>query len=264
MRLLHANNDSSFSLTSFSRDQIPSYAILSHTWEADDSEVSFKDLTDGVGHDKPGYRKIQFCGEQARKDGLRHFWIDTCCIDKANFTELSAAINSMFRWYQSSAKCYAYLSDVTTGKHSLSSESLWEPAFKRSRWFTRGWTLQELLAPRSVEFFSRDCERLGDKKSLQQQIHEVTGIATQALQEGSSLSQFSEDERRSWAAKRQTSIEEDQVYCLLGIFNIHLPLIYGEGKENALRRLKDEFNRHSTVNTQGSSTTITVKSDANL
>jgi hypothetical protein len=263
MRLLHASNDGSFSMTWFARDQIPSYAILSHTWEADDHEVLFKDLTDGVGHSKIGYRKIQFCGEQAKKDGLRYFWIDSCCIDKANFTELSAAINSMFRWYQGAAKCYAYLSDVTT-THSPSSESLWEPAFRQSRWFTRGWTLQELLAPRSVEFFSYDCTRLGDKRSLQQHIHEITGIATQALEEGSSLSQFSEDERKSWAAKRQTTIEEDQVYCLLGIFNTYLPLIYGEGKENAFRRLQDELNKHSNVDMQGSSTMITIKSDANL
>src|SRR5947207_2243471 len=98
----------------------------------------------------------------------------------------------MFRWYRDAAKCYVYLSDVTTGKHSRSSELFWEPAFRQSRWFTRGWTLQELLAPRSVEFFSRSGTRLGSKESLEQQIHEVTGIAVRALR-GISLSQFSND-----------------------------------------------------------------------
>jgi len=157
----------------------------------------------------------------------------------------------MFRWYRDATKCYVYLSDVSTGKHSRSSELLWEPAFRQSRWFTRGWTLQELLAPRTVEFFSRDGKRLGNKSSLEQQIHEVTGIAIQALQ-GGVLSEFSVDERRSWAAKRQTTIEEDQTYCLLGIFDVYLPLIYGEGKEHAFRRLQDEIDRRSG-DTQGGS-----------
>jgi hypothetical protein len=127
----------------------------------------------------------------------------------------------MFRWYRNAAKCYVYLSDVSTDKHSRSrsSKRLWEVAFRQSRWFTRGWTLQELLAPRSVEFFSRDGKRLGDMASLEQQIHEVTRIPVQALQ-GNLLSQFSNSERRSWAVDRETTIGEDQVYCLLGIFNV--------------------------------------------
>lgn len=264
MRLLSANADSSVSSTWFAGDQTPSYAILSHTWEPDDEEFSLKDLKDGVGYGKIGYAKVQFCAERAKADGLRFFWVDSCCIDRANSTELSEAINSMFRWYQRAARCYVYLTDVTTEKPSHSdAEPLWEPGLKRSRWFTRGWTLQELLAPRSVEFFSRDRKRLGDKNSLQQQISEVTGIPSQALQEGSSLSQFSVDERRSWAAKRQTTIEEDQVYCLLGIFKVYLPPIYGEGKEHAFRRLKDEIDKSSTVNIEGSSSILMDGSDTN-
>ena len=129
------------------------------------------------------------------------------------------------------------------GKCSGFSGLSWEPAFRQSRWFTRGWTLQELLAPQSVEFFSRDGKLLGNKGSLEQQIHEITGIAVKALQ--GQLSQIGDDERRMWAAKRETTIEEDQVYCLLGIFDVYLPLIYGEGKKHAFRRLQDEIDRRT-------------------
>ena len=240
MHLLKVNGDGNSSLTRFIGGKVPSYAILSHTWEADNQEVTFKDLADGVGNSKVGYRKIQFCAEQAQKDGLQYFWVDSCCIDRSSSAELSEAINSMFRWYRNAAKCYVYLSDVSKGKRDRYSQPQWELSFRQSRWFTRGWTLQELLAPLSVEFFSRGGKRLGDKKSLELQIHEITGIAAQALQ-GSPLSQFSVTERMSWAAKRETTIEEDQAYCLLGIFDIHLPLIYGEGIENASRRLRKEI-----------------------
>ena len=156
MRLLNVNGDGRFTLTTFIGKQIPSYGILSHTWEKNDQEVTFQDLQKGEGSSKPGYRKIRFCGDQAHKDGLKYFWIDSCCIDKSNSTELHEAINSMFHWYQNAAKCYVYLSDVSAVK---STQLQWQSAFVRSRWFTRGWTLQELLAPRSVEFFSRDGER---------------------------------------------------------------------------------------------------------
>lgn len=236
-------NDGRLRLTRFIANNIPSYAILSHTWEADDQEVTFEDLMNGVGNSKSGYRKIRFCIEQADRDGLQYFWVDSCCINKSSSAELSEAINSMFRWYRNAAKCYVYLSDVAIGdpnESAHSSQLQYELAFRQSRWFTRGWTLQELLAPASVEFFSREGNRLGDKKSLELQIHEITGIAVQALQ-GSPLSQFSVSERMSWAAKRETTIEEDQAYCLLGIFDTHLPLIYGEGMEHAFHRLRKEI-----------------------
>ena len=257
MRLLNVNVDGSFGLTTFIGKQIPSYAILSHTWEANNQEVTFLDLEKGIGSSKSGYRKIQFCGAQAQKDGLKYFWVDSCCIDKSNNTELSEAINSMFRWYQNAAKCYVYLSDVSAVNCTQLQR---QSAFVRSRWFTRGWTLQELLAPRSVQFFSHDGERLGDKDSLEQQIHEATGIVVHALK-GMPLSQFPVDERMSWTAKRETTIDEDQVYCLLGIFDVYLPLIYGEGKEHAFRRLQDEIDRRSIVNIQGRSAIITARSD---
>jgi ankyrin repeat protein len=242
MRLLSTNTDGGFNLTSFTGN-IPSYAILSHTWGADDQEVTFQDMISGSGTDKAGYRKIQFCGNQAKRDGLQYFWVDSCCIDKSDVVELQSSINSMFRWYQNAAKCYVYLSDISTGEHPQSS--VWEPAFKQSRWFTRGWTLQELLAPRLVEFFSRDGQRLGSKHSLQPQIFEISRIPIEALK--GNLSGFSEQERKSWALRRETTIEEDQVYCLLGIFGVFLPLIYGEGQDHAFRRLQDEIDKHSGI-----------------
>jgi hypothetical protein len=240
MRLLKVNADGSFSLTSnwVASNKRPRYAILSHTWEADEQELTFQDLKEDGGKSKEGYKKIQFCGDQARKDGLEYFWVDSCCIDKSSSAEESKAINSMFRWYQDAAKCYVYLSDVSTTQKDLSQ------SLKQSRWFTRGWTLQELLAPISVEFFSREGELLGDKKKLECQIHEITGIAIEALR-GRPLSQFSIDKRRSWAAKRKTTVEEDQAYCLLGVFEISLPLVYGEGEKNAFIRLEDEINKRS-------------------
>lgn len=252
MRLLSSNADGSFSLTRFVGKDIPSYAILSHTWEADDQEVTFQDMMDHTGSNKTGYQKIRFCGEQAKAHGLKYFWVDSCCINKTDSTELAMAINSMFRWYHDAAKCYVYLSDVSTCKRSRSGDDPWKPAFRSSRWFIRGWTLQELLAPRSVEFFSRDGQRLGDKNSLEQEIHEVTGIAPQAIK-GCALNQFSINERQSWAAKRKTTIEEDQVYCLLGIFDVHLPLIYGEGKAHAWDRLQCEIERRSGSKNRGNS-----------
>jgi hypothetical protein len=202
MRLLQYNNRGDFSLTEFFESNIPKYAILSHRWGPE--EVTLADLKNGNGKKMAGYGKIQFCGEQAERDGLQYFWVDTCCIDKSNSTELAEAINSMFRWYQKAARCYVYLSDVSTRKRKASdtaTECTWESAFRDSEWFTRGWTLQELLAPRSVEFFSRNRERLGDKGTLKRQIQEITAIPISAL-EGALLSQFSVEERLSWAEDR--------------------------------------------------------------
>ena len=246
MRLLQCRDVGEFSLTKdFLDDEaIPPYAILSHTWE-DDQEVTFKDLMDGTGKSKSGYDKIQFCGQQAECDGLQYFWVDTCCIDKSNHVELQKAINSMFRWYQKAAKCYVYLSDVSIAKRKASDEVLeyaWEPAFRQSRWFARGWTLQELLAPILVEFFSRERRKLGDKRSLRQQLHEITGIPLAALS-GARLSQFSDKERFSWIQSRQTKVEEDRAYSLLGIFDVEMPLRYGEGSAIAFKRLDKEIDK---------------------
>ncbi|KAK3349887.1 beta transducin-like protein HET-E2C [Lasiosphaeria hispida] len=238
MRLLERDDNGDFHLTKdFLNNKIPPYAILSHTWG--DGEVLFKDLMDGTGKNKAGYAKIQFCGDQARYDAIKFFWVDTCCIDKSNNTELQEAINSMFRWYRDAAKCYAYLVDVSIPSPEVDDKSIWEPAFRASRWFTRGWTLQELIAPTSVEFFSREKVRLGDRKSLERIIHNVTGIPLKALR-GSLLSDFSVCDRMAWIGKRNTTREEDMAYSLFGIFDVQLPLLYGEGKEKALERLREK------------------------
>lgn len=219
---------------------LPPYAILSHTWGTPDQEVTFKDLVEGTARGKDGYRKIRFCAERTAADHLRHFWIDTCCIDKTNSVELNEAIISMFRWYQNAQICYVYLSDLSTVHHQASSNL--EAALRSCRWFSRGWTLQELLAPSSVCFFSSDGQLLGDKQTLEQHLHEITGIAVAALR-GTALSTFSIENRMSWARDRQTTREEDQAYCLLGIFGVFLLPMYGEGRENALERLQREIHR---------------------
>jgi hypothetical protein len=244
MRLLEYDDDGEPSLTKDFIDNLPRYAILSHTWGADDKEVTFEDVVNHTGKDKVGYAKIRFCAKQAATDGLQYFWIDTCCIDKSSSAELTEAINSMFRWYREADKCYVYMSDLSIyDQDVINHQPSWESAFLKSRWFTRGWTLQELLAPTSLEFFSADGRRLGDKRSLEQQIHRITGIPVEALR-GNPLSSFSVTERMSWAAKRNTTRKEDRAYCLLGIFDVHIPLIYGEG-EKAFTRLKEEIDKYS-------------------
>jgi hypothetical protein len=210
-------------------DMIPPYAILSHTWGKHIEEVTFEDMKNGNAEAKAGYKKIRFCGEQAKEDGLEYFWVDTCCINKSNFTELSTAIVSMFRWYRNARRCYVYLSDVPNPESDTKEELIrpsCEISIQKSRWFKRGWTLQELLAPSSVEFFSHEHKRLGDKISLKQQIRDITGIADSALQ-GAPLSQFSVAERFSWIGGRETKLEEDEAYSMLGIFEVSMPLVGG-------------------------------------
>lgn len=193
MRLLHMD-DGKFSLTEFYSNE-PPYAVLSHTWGADDQEVTYKDVTEGqiTNREKSGYTKLRFCAEQAFTDDLNYFWIDTCCIDKSSSAELSEAINSMFRWYRNAAKCYVYLADISSVKYKADSS-----CFQKSRWFERGWTLQELLAPREVEFFTADSEHIGNRTTLLSEIKEATDISVEALQ-GCHLPYFTVKERLSWA-----------------------------------------------------------------
>ncbi|KAF2177112.1 HET-R [Zopfia rhizophila CBS 207.26] len=272
MRLLRYIKTGEFSLTEdlASDEAIPPYAILSHTWGADAEEVTFDDLTNSTGKEKSGYEKIRFCGEQAALDDLEYFWIDTCCINKANKAELSRAIGSMFRWYRNATRCYVYLTDVSTASVTSNRKKkvteymllpfnraktvrvgnekcnplLWESDFRKSRWFTRGWTLQELLGPVSVEFFSKKRRRLGDKSSLEQLIHEITGIPRTALR-GTPLSHFSVKDRFRWMGSRRTKLEEDKAYSLLGIFDVDIPLRYGEGMTGAFKRLEEEIDQLS-------------------
>jgi hypothetical protein len=241
MRLLRLSEDDNFVATEFIGEDIPSFGILSHTWGADHDEVSLKDLLEGTAARKvSGHEKLRFCAKQTASDGLVWFWVDTCSIDKTSSAELSEAINSMYQWYKSSTKCYVYLSDVSADENAISHRETWEVSFRKSRWFTRGWTLQELLAPNSVEFFSKEGVRLGDKSTLGQVIHEITSISLRALQ-GTLLYDFSPTERLSWAAGRKTRRPEDMAYSLLGIFDVNMPLIYGEGRQKAMTRLYREL-----------------------
>jgi hypothetical protein len=141
MHLLEYNKDEELVITSFDNDNLPPYAILSHRWGEVAEEVSFEDIAGNAGKDKSGYQKIRCCGEQAKRDNLQYFWIDTCCINKANKAEHSVVIRSMFRWYRSAARCYVYLSDVSalsSGDEREARSLLWDSEFRNSQWFTRG------------------------------------------------------------------------------------------------------------------------------
>jgi hypothetical protein len=235
MRLLKRSADGKISLEKFRDDTVPRYAILSHTW-IEGKEITFQDFESGTRQDSAGYEKIRFCVNQAATDDIDYSWVNTCCIDKTTSDELNTAINSMFRWYKSAAKCYVYLPDVEVpdGITDPSAYKItWSDAFQRSRWFTRGWTLQELLAPPVVEFFSKKGSKLGSKISFEREIHEITRIPEAALRT-SDLSEFGVEERFRWTTGRVTTMPEDRAYCLFGIFGIFLPLIYGEGEEHAL------------------------------
>jgi hypothetical protein len=253
MRLLEIQKDGTCSLTKdfIGDDEVPTYAILSHTWEAS-QEVSFDEFTRGLGHEKAGYDKIRFSALQAQRDGLHYVWVDTCCINKADPVELQHAINSMFRWYKDAAKCYVLLSDVLAAEPESSGTTCaptWKRELRSSRWFTRGWTLQELLAPRFVNFFSKDGRHLGDRHELKQEIHEITNIPISALA-GAPLDNFSIDERLSWAERRQTTRGEDMAYSLLGVFGVFIFLNYGEGRDNAVKRLRKAIEEDSRESSQ--------------
>ncbi|KAI1782983.1 heterokaryon incompatibility protein-domain-containing protein, partial [Ganoderma leucocontextum] len=238
------------------------YAILSHTWDQD-GEQSYKQLKKiqkrhplkaqapftgkrdserllpgPIWKDPELSRKIRDACAYARADGFRYIWIDSCCIDKTSSSELSEAINSMYAWYGRADVCYAYLADVPTDSDHRKDGS----RFSRSRWFTRGWTLQELLAPPHVVFLSRDWKPLGSKLALVELVHRTTNISPEALLEPQSLDTFSVAQRLSWAAKRETTRAEDRAYSLLGLFDINMPILYGEG-ERAFRRLQEEIMR---------------------
>ena len=246
MRLLRTDETGEFSLTEdLPEGRLPPYAILSHRWLADTEEPTFEDLVRGTGKEKLGYKKLQFCGERARQDGLAHFWVDTCCINKANKAELARAVKCMFRWYQNASVCYVYLWDVSSWPTDTDDNfgPWWcEEEWRNSEWFTRTWTLQELLAPRSIEFFTREARKLGDKYSLENALHETTGIPRSALQ-GTSIFTFSVQERLSWTTTRKCSLEEDKAYSLLGIFDIDIAPLYGSGTGQAFTRLMEEIDR---------------------
>lgn len=223
-------------------DDIPVYAILSHVWGSD--EVSYQDMLDtGTPKEKQGFTKIKAVCEKAAHDGLKYVWVDTCCINKESSAELSDAINRMYEWYHNAEVCYVYLADVpsTENPHAIHSY------FSRSKWFSRGWTLQELIAPSSVIFYGADWKEVGTKASLQPVISTVTGIDSAVI-----LSNHTVDicaaQIMSWAAKRQTTKEEDIAYCLMGLFDVNMPINYGEGRA-AFLRLQQEIIKTSTDQT---------------
>ncbi|EHA50667.1 HET domain-containing protein [Pyricularia oryzae 70-15] len=258
MRLLSATN---LTLEQFDDDNsIPPYAILSHTWGND--EITAQDVLSGEPsrfNDRASFSKIQGCCRQAVRDGLGYVWVDTCCIDKTSSAELSEAINSMFRWYRKAAFCYAYLADVTSplvdkdnaasvaersghgGKVRIASAY---QIYQSCRWFTRGWTLQELIAPGEVIFFDVKWRRIGSKSEDLSDIEKITGIGRRFLQDVEELQRASVAQRMSWASKRRTTRREDRAYCLLGIFGINMPLLYGEG-DRAFIRLQEEIMKDS-------------------
>ena len=286
-----------YSLVEVESNDIPRYAILSHTWGSDNEELNFHDICNAGGiyrreidrktrevHHKPiasrtmatserehsiavaktkaAHSKLQFCGDKATRDDISYFWIDSCSINKDSSAGLSEALNSMFRWYQQAAKCYVYLSDFSADGHDLAIMtpeewwSGWMASFRSFKWFTRGWvrthktlhshydprvnvmqTVQELVAPKTVEFFTKDGHLIGTKDSLNALLSDITSIPVDALVGRRLLDQFGVQERLSWAAGRRTKREEDSAYSLLGLFGIFMPPIYGEGKEHALKRL---------------------------
>jgi hypothetical protein len=239
MRLL----DTATYLLSDFQSQIPAYAILSHVWE--EEEVTFSDIaTLNKAAEMKGFMKIVGACERALKDGLKYIWIDTCCINKESSAELSEAINSMFMWYKNAHICYAYLSDVLGGEDPNSLHS----SFAMSRWFTRGWTLQELLAPLRVVFYGANWVDIGTKATLHETISTVTGIRVEHIVgisdggNGLKLDGLPVAVKMSWAAHRLTTREEDMAYSLMGLFGVNLPLLYGEGGK-AFTRLQHEIIR---------------------
>ncbi|KAF5013655.1 hypothetical protein FDECE_347 [Fusarium decemcellulare] len=253
MRLI---NTKTLRLQQFVGRTPPPYAILSHTWG--NNEVTLQDYTArSHAKDSSGYQKIVAACRKARSQGLDYAWVDTCCIDKTSSAELGEAINSMYKWYQKAAVCYAFLEDVSSGHRESSDLSAVRKTtdqpttagvgLTNSRWFTRGWTLQELIAPRNVEFYDGDWNFIGEKQNMVPELRTITGIDTFVIQ-GGPLEQVSIARRMSWASYRQTSRIEDMAYSLLGLFNVNMPLLYGEGTK-AFVRLQEEILRQSDDHT---------------
>ncbi|KAF5515376.1 Vegetative incompatibility protein HET-E-1 [Colletotrichum siamense] len=221
-------------LKSFNSSKPPPYAILSHTWVEDEEQIA-----ENPSHPATrtsGYYKIQKTCCQAWEHGLEYAWVDTCCIDKSSSAELSEAINSMFRWYRNAAVCFAYLSDY----RFLDSSHLRK--MRECKWFTRGWCLQELIAPKHLIFYDRAWRAFGSRHDLQDLVASITLIDKGVLEDHTIMYSLPVARKMSWASSRITTRVEDIAYCLLGIFDIHMPMLYGEG-ERAFLRLQEEIIR---------------------
>jgi hypothetical protein len=247
-------NTKSLELKNFAGIATPPYAILSHTWG--DEEVSFVEIfkKKGSALGKAGYVKVKACCERACEQNLEYVWIDTCCIDKRSSAELSEAINSMFEWYKNSKVCYAYLADVSMDQSELPR---YNHSLSESRWFRRGWTLQELIAPFFVEFLGQDWVKIGAKdvsrptENIQflAKLSQITSIDRDILLGRANIRDIPVARKMAWAASRQTTRPEDIAYCLLGLFGIHIPILYGEGERAAFQRLQLEIIRLSSDHT---------------
>jgi hypothetical protein len=250
MRLI---NTQTMLLEEFIGSNIPKYAILSHTWEKD--EISLQELQHildpSLANDqkaqslraKQGYTKVAKFVDIAASKGIAYAWADTCCIDKTSSADLSESINSMYLWYSKSVVCIAYIGDVTASQWPVRPfDTTVEVA--ESRWFTRGWTLQELLAPSNVEFYNRSWALIGYKYTHAENIARITGISSTFLSARNHSSAIVA-EKMMWASKRETTREEDTAYCLLGLFDVNMPLLYGEGKK-AFLRLQEHIAASST------------------
>ncbi|KAK4225685.1 putative vegetative incompatibility HET containing-domain protein [Podospora fimiseda] len=211
------------------------YLILSHTWG--DEEVTFKEFTKylNTAVEKKGFDKIRGICQIALDHGYNYVWVDTCCIDKSSSAELTESINSMFYWYSKADRCIAYLYDLqpSSGSFHPSKDEL-----RRCRWFTRGWTLQELIAPSDVVFYDRTWKPRGSKNELCDVIHAITDIDKDTLMWPGKLPRIPIARKMAWAANRNSTRIEDKAYSLLGLFGIFMPLIYGE-RERAFIRLQE-------------------------
>jgi hypothetical protein len=243
MRLLQVDT---LNLETFYEPKVPPYVTLSHTWGKD--EVSLQDLEAGR-NDGRNWTKIYRSSALARKLEYKYIWIDTCCIDKTSSAELSEAINSMYQWYRRCGVCITYLEDVSPNLdededeyHSTytASQLLSYKTFPKARWFKRGWTLQELIAPPNLHFYDSQWNKIGDKQDLLGDIQCITGIDADVLCDQRWLLRKSIARRMSWASKRETTRIEDIAYCLMGIFEINMPLLYGEG-QRAFTCLQEEI-----------------------
>ncbi|KAI1109796.1 heterokaryon incompatibility protein-domain-containing protein [Nemania sp. NC0429] len=235
MRLLHVD---SLELTEVFGDSPPPYTILSHTWGLD--EITFHDLQNDRLATRVGFIKLRALCDQTKRDGFEYTWIDTCCIDKRSSAELSESLNSMYQWYSKAEVCYVHLSDVRyTGDETDITRGI-----HHSRWFTRSWTLQELLAPSLVVFFDTSWNRIGTKKSLLSTISAITEIPQSCLSGERSPADFSIATRFSWASRRTCTRQEDMAYSLMGLFNVNMTVHYGE-RNRAFFRLQEEIIKHT-------------------
>ena len=237
----------------FHDDEATEYAILSHRW-IDDTEVNYEEMIDLGKMDmqeqneirgRQGYKKILDTCKQTKEDGYKWVWIDTCCIDKRSSAELSEAINSMYRWYGNARACYAYLHDVDGPSFPTQQD---EEKYRKSNgwpeWFSRGWTLQEMIAPSDVEFFNKDWQPIGNKKTLAKALESITRVPKHILADGLEGNRPCVAQIMSWAANRTTTRAEDRSYSLMGLLDVNMSMLYGEGKK-AFHRLQLEIIRLS-------------------